>query len=48
MRDGLLAAFLDAGRTGDMAPLIDLLTAAVAFRAAAARTAGGSDQPLVA
>jgi hypothetical protein len=48
MPDGLLAAFLDAGRTGDMAPLIDLLAAAVVSRAAAARTADGSDHPLVA
>jgi RNA polymerase sigma-70 factor (ECF subfamily) len=47
-RDGLLAAFLDAGRTGDMAPLIDLLTAAVVSRAVAARRTGGSDRPLVA
>jgi RNA polymerase sigma factor (sigma-70 family) len=47
-RDGLLAAFLDAGRIGDMAPLIDLFTAAVVSRAAAARRAGGSNRPLVA
>lgn len=47
-RDGLLAAFLDAARADDLAPLIDLFTPAVAVRSAAAQRTGGAHRPLVA